>query len=155
MLSIPETLLRQMKRHAENDYPHECCGLLFGPEDSNEVTEISPCQNIQDDLHKQDPAKYPRDSRTAYFIDPKQFLSHQKKLKQKGMSLRVIYHSHIDTEAYFSDEDSKAAAWEGSPVYPAVAYLVFSVKDRRVKEYAIYVWDPKTNTFRERVREAQ
>ena len=156
MLAIPETMLRQMVRHAENDYPHECCGLLMGPKKRPEaLTKIFPCENVQNEYHRRDSAKYPRDSRTAYFMDPDQLMEIQKKSTAEGLALRVIYHSHIDTEAYFSDEDNRAAVWEDDPVYPDVGYLVFSVKDGRVVEYAFYVWNQKKRAYCEAFRKVR
>ncbi len=153
MLAIPETMLRQMVRHAENDYPHECCGLLMGPEKSPDaLTKIFPCQNVQDEYHDSDPSRHPRDSRTAYFMDPEQLLNIKKTSARDGLVLRVIYHSHIDTEAYFSDEDNRAAVWDDQPVHSDVCYLVFSVKKGHVVEYALYAWDQKKRVYCEVLR---
>ena len=37
--------------------------------------------------------------------------------------VQVIYHSHVDVGAYFSEEDSRAATRDGEPIFP-VDYLV-------------------------------
>ena len=42
----------------------------------------------------------------------------------------VIYHSHPDVGAYFSDEDQDKALFLGEPIFP-VSYLVVDVRQAR------------------------
>ena len=39
----------------------------------------------------------------------------------------MIYHSHINVGAYFSEEDKKQATYDGNLLYPGVNYLVIDV----------------------------
>ena len=51
--------------------------------------------------------------------------------------MAVIYHSHVDAGAYFSETDRRQALVGGEPAYPGAVYVVTSVvrgarrRDRR------------------------
>src|SRR5258705_12978581 len=83
------------------------------------------CRNAQNELHARDPQRYPRDARTAYYIDPKDLLRIGD-LERDGFDVDVIYHSHIDAGAYFSETDRRQALFGGLPAYPAALYVVTS-----------------------------
>src|SRR4029434_7018417 len=108
------------------EHPWECGGALVersGPEPDR---LLMPCHNIQDELHAKDPVRHSRDSRTAYFIDPKDLLAIGRREGQ-GYGGDVIYHSHIDAGAAFSATDKQNALMNGEPFYPAATYVVVSV----------------------------
>ena len=145
---IPSEYLERIRLQAERDYPIETCGILTGPKNQKEkVTGIHPCRNLQDEYHAQDPASFPRTARTAYFIDPRELLRIQKESREKDLEMCVIYHSHVDAGAYFSEEDQRIALSEGKPAYPGVSYLVVSVTERKAGEMALFSWDEKTGSF--------
>ena len=147
-VSIPARFLQQILLQSEKDYPHETCGILLGPRDQKEkVTEICPCKNVQDEYHTQDPVSFPRTARTAYFIEPRQLLLVQRQAREKFQEVRIIYHSHMNAGAYFSEEDAKVAAYEGEPAYPGVDYLVISVMVGKVKDCKLFHWDPVQKRF--------
>ena len=77
MTFTPEELA-QIRAQAEAQYPAECCGVLLVRGGAPADRMLLPCRNIQDELHAKDPERHPRDSRTAYFIDPKDLLAHSK-----------------------------------------------------------------------------
>ena len=148
LLRIPPKYLDQIRQHAEEDYPQEACGILVGPKnEEDKVTEIYRCKNVQDTYHAQDPISFPRTAKTAYFIDPADLVRIQRETRQKDWEIRVIYHSHVDTGAYFSEEDQRIALSEGRPAYPGVSYLVISAKGGRAEEAALFVWDEGTKAF--------
>ena len=133
-----------MRRHASEEYPAECCGLLTEGADG---IHVHPCENIQDSLHAKDPESYPRDSRIAYYIDPQRLFDVVRQAEAAGGRLLGIYHSHVDTEAYFSDEDKqRAMAWD-EPAYPGVAYVVFSVYESEVLGYKCFMWSDGERDF--------
>ena len=145
---IPDEFLRRVQSQSEKDYPRETCGILIGPKkDPEKVTGVFSCRNVQDDYHARDPQGFPRTSATAYFIDPRDLLRVQREARKNECEMRVIYHSHINAGAYFSEEDQRMALSEGEPAYPGVSYLVVSVKENKVGEAALFAWDPKTWTF--------
>ncbi len=96
--------LARVHAQAVAEYPAECCGVLLVRDAPTGDRVLIPCRNIQDELHDKDPQRHPRDSRTAYFIDPKDLLAIGRREGQ-GYRVATIYHSHIDTGAYFSPTD--------------------------------------------------
>src|SRR6266851_4316108 len=121
MILTPEELVR-VRAQAEAEYPAECCGVLLARSAPAPDRALMPCRNIQDELHAQDPARHPRDSRTAYFIDPKDLLAIGRREVQ-GYRVATIYHSHVDTGAYFSPTDRQNALINGEPAYRGAVIL--------------------------------
>lgn len=147
-LSVPKKFLDEIRLQAEHDYPNETCGILVGPKDQKEIiTGIRPCRNVQDEYHALDSVGFPRKANAAYFIDSQNLVQIQRENRQKGSEIRVIYHSHVDAGAYFSEEDQRIALSEGRPAYPGVAYLVVSVREGKAGEAALFYWDEARKTF--------
>ena len=122
--------------------------MIFGPKsEAGDLTRLRPCRNVQDDYHRKDPETFKRDAKTAYFIDPRELLDIQKETRKNNEEIRVIYHSHINAGAYFSDEDRRAATAEGEPVYPGVVYFVLSVVDGKAKEHDTFTWNNEKKDF--------
>jgi len=107
--ALSETLLAALYAHCEAAYPDEACGILMGPEDGA-VMALCPCTNIQNRMHDADPARFSRDARTAYLIDPKDLFRLTREARDQGWVFKGIFHSHADVGAYFSDEDQRQAA---------------------------------------------
>src|SRR3989442_7122883 len=105
-------------------------------------------RNSQDEMHRRDPAKFPRDATRAYYVDG----ADQRKmydLMDKGFELSVIYHSHPDTDAYFSptDNDQAAPPPTREPVWPGITYVVLSVRKGCAHEWAAFRWAEATGDF--------
>jgi proteasome lid subunit RPN8/RPN11 len=136
--------LEQIRRHAEADYPRECCGVILARASGHRL--LMACRNIQDALHARDPVKHPRDARTAYHIDPQDLLQIGRK-EDEGYQVSVIYHSHCDAGAYFSETDKRDALLGGDPAYPEAVYLVVSVLKGRVALGAAFQWNGDCRDF--------
>ena len=147
MPSIPKAFLDSIFLQAEREYPAECCGVILGISGQTDFLRTQPFKNVQDKYHAKDPENFPRTGRQAYFMEPKALLALQKESRASKEEIRVIYHSHIDAPAYFSDEDKRLARFEDGPVYPGVDYLVISVIDRKVQEVRLYRWDSAQKDF--------
>ena len=145
MILSPEELTR-VQAQAMAEYPSECCGVLLSRGTPGSDRILMPCRNVQNELHAKDPVRHPRDARTAYFIDPKDLLAIGRR-EGDGYRVATIYHSHIDTGAYFSATDRQNALINGEPAYPEAVYVVVSVIERRVVDAAAFVWDPAARDF--------
>ncbi len=126
-----------------DEYPHEACGVIMV---SGDERRLLRCRNDQNDLHARDPERYPRDARTAYHIADRDRLA-MVRMEANGFAPAVIYHSHVDVGAYFSETDTRQAMLHGEPMYPETTYIVVSVMDRHVDAVAAFRWDPRTRTF--------
>jgi len=124
-LELTPAALANSYAEAQRCYPEEACGLILGPADGPLCDEARACQNQQNRMHQLDPERFPRDATTAYCLGLKDL----RILEDSAASprpVKIIYHSHVDRGAYFSDEDRRAALFfDGTPTYP-VDYLVIS-----------------------------
>lgn len=132
-----------IERQAVEEYPHESCGVIIA---RGAERRLVRGRNVQNELHARDPQRHPRDARTAYHIDPADLLRIAR-LEDEGFSLAVIYHSHVDAGAYFSETDRRQALVSGEPAYPDAAYVVTSVVEGRVAAMAAFRWDGAGGDF--------
>ena len=126
-----------MEARAEADYPEETCGLLL--EEGGSLV-VRPMENVQDRVHLEDPERHPADAKRAYHFDTKELLGMQKDIDSGRYTLRAIYHSHPDEDAYFSPTDNAAATQWGGPSFPGAVYLVFSVRGGKVADLKAFDW---------------
>jgi proteasome lid subunit RPN8/RPN11 len=142
VIVTPEEL-DAIRRQAIEEYPHEACGVIVA---RGAERRLVRCRNAQNELHARDPVRHPRDARTAYYIDPADLLRIGR-LEADGFAVAVIYHSHVDAGAYFSDTDKRQALIGDEPAYPGATYLVASVVSGRVESVAAFRWDAARGDF--------
>lgn len=148
MLEIDRAGLEAIYAQAVDEFPAECCGILSA-DTGSDASRVHRCENIQDRLHAEDPGQYPRDARIAYFIDPGEQHRIISGAERAGGRITGFYHSHIDSDAYFSDEDrERTMVWE-EPGYPDAVYLVVSVHADGVRGHKAFLWQEETRTYGE------
>ena len=147
MIALSKKELDVLQEHSIQEYPYECCGVILGVPGEADKTKIKKCRNVQNQLHEKEPDQFPRNARTAYYIDPKELLSIFKEAEDNSMEVIGFYHSHPDHEAYFSQEDFRMAMFDDEPSYPNASYIIISVFDRAVREMAVFTWNPDGKTF--------
>lgn len=133
-----------IKAHAVESYPDECCGMIIERDGREEVVRVT---NLQDELHAKDPVQFPRTARTAYSMGA-EAAPVLLAAERNQVRLRAFYHSHPEHDAYFSEEDRKQAfgGWD-EPNYPGAGQIVISVYDREVRNTAAFVWDDRARDF--------
>lgn len=133
----------------------ECCGLLTW-EPNNPTVNVHKCSNTQNIMHDKEPERFPRTNLNAYLIDPSEQLAIISEAEKNGGGLAGFYHSHVDCDAYFSQEDKdQACAFFGDePTYPDAVYLVVSVYGSRsgnseptISGHKCFAWDGDTLDF--------
>ena len=116
MLRIPETILNELRRHGEETYPHECCGILLGAadweKDERTVTRALRCGNTRADS-----------PHNRYHIDERELIAAQKQARERGEDIVGFYHSHPDHPARWSATDLADAHWLGC------SYVITSVSN--------------------------
>jgi len=132
-------VLESIYAHARRDYPKECCGIVFGPKGAAIADRATACENIQDRLHAEDPTRFTRDAHTAYNFEARDIFALQKSLRGDSPA-KVVYHSHVNVGAYFSDTDQAAAQFDGEPAYP-VEYVVVDVQADGARGAKQFAWD--------------
>lgn len=147
MFKVEESAWKEIEEQAAEAPADECCGLLTVDADGGPT--VHACENIQNKLHEQDPETHPRTAKIAYRMDDLQVAKILKETEDAGGRLAAIYHSHIDCDAYFSEEDQNAAQFFGEPAYPGVVYLVVSVIEGKVENRKAFYWNDETSQFEE------
>lgn len=116
-LKTTRTLLEQIRKHGEETYPHECCGVLLGSfnkEGGKEVKSVVSCQNMRTDSLE-----------NRYRISPVELVRIQRQATLAGQNIVGFYHSHPDHPAQWSATDLAEAHWTGC------SYVITSVEKGR------------------------
>jgi proteasome lid subunit RPN8/RPN11 len=114
MLKITTKDYEAIRRHGEETYPHECCGVLlgsFGDDGSRAVTSTARCGNTRTDS-----------AHNRYNIDPRELVRIQREGRERGEDIVGFYHSHPDHPAQWSKTDFAEAHWIGC------SYVITSVE---------------------------
>lgn len=104
MLKISSKDYSEIRRHGEETYPHECCGVLVGHMEDNvrTVTSTARCGNTRTDSPQ-----------NRYHIDPKELVRIQRQARERNEDIIGFYHSHPDHPAQWSQTDLAEAHWIG------------------------------------------
>lgn len=149
-LLIARSVLELVAEEARRAYARdeESCGFLVGPmAEGRRLDGVVPLVNRANALHRLDPESYPRTGRTYFDIDSMKFQAAIRRGEEAGRPVKVLYHSHLDVGAYFSATDAEVAKMgQGEPPWD-LAYLVTSVREGRVDNRKLFIWDPGTKTF--------
>jgi proteasome lid subunit RPN8/RPN11 len=104
MLKINAKAYAGIRKHGEETYPHECCGVLLGQMDGDVriVTSTARCGNTRTDSPQ-----------NRYHIDPKELVRIQREARGREEDIVGFYHSHPDHPAQWSKTDLEEAHWIG------------------------------------------
>ena len=149
-VAIPADILEAVFREARRAFPNECCGWLAGNKQDFRVDRVRPCENAQDG--GQHPTAADTAAERAYVIAGDDLLTLARDLDGPTPPL-VIYHSHPNGRAYFSQTDQVVATspWGDGPTYP-VQQLVVGIDQTRVVEAALFDWSEDNQRFVEIAR---
>jgi len=110
MLTIRQDLVDAMVAHARADHPDEACGVIAGPDGSDQPRRFIPMVNA---------ARSP----TFYEFDSMDLLKLYRDMDDNDEVPVVIYHSHTATEAYPSRTDVSYAS------EPEAHYVLVSTRE--------------------------
>ncbi|HEY7218504.1 MAG TPA: M67 family metallopeptidase [Candidatus Binatia bacterium] len=144
MMQLTHDAWNEISRHAEDEFPEECCGVVLSNGMSDRAQRL---RNIQNELHARDPKTHPRTAAIAYNMDVRVLDSLLLEAEKLGYTLKAFYHSHPNHDAYFSPEDRDAASPFGEPTYPDAAQIVVSVYNRVVNKIRAFAWSGEKNDF--------
>ena len=115
MLKLSKSQYDALRRHGEETYPHECCGVLLGQIDQDQgvrsVSSVARAGNTRTDS-----------AHNRYNIDPKDLIRIQREGRERGEDIIGFYHSHPDHPAQWSSTDLAEAHWFGC------SYVITSVE---------------------------
>jgi proteasome lid subunit RPN8/RPN11 len=119
VIKLGAELRAEIERHAEREYPRECCGLLVGRiEDEGRtriIHSIVPVANIFAEEGE-------RHHRMA--IEPLEYAKAERRYAAEGLGVVGNYHSHPDHPAVPSQYDLEHLA-----PWPTMSYVVVSVRE--------------------------
>jgi proteasome lid subunit RPN8/RPN11 len=112
-LQIPQALYNQLRAHGEETYPHECCGIMLGKSDGEDLTvhELLRAGNTRTDS-----------AHNRYHIAPQELIAAQRQARKSGLDIVGFYHSHPDHPAQWSPTDFAEAHWFGC------AYVITAIE---------------------------
>ena len=118
MLRIPDGEWQAIRRHGEEAYPHESCGVLLGRfgGEARVVHSSVRCGNARTDS-----------PHNRYQIDPREILRIERDARSRGLDVVGFYHSHPDHPARPSPTDLAEAHWFGC------SYVISSVQRGRAQ----------------------
>ena len=117
MVIIEPHIQTLMQEDALQAFPDECCGFLFGTEDSDDriFKDILVVNNAKEG-----------DKRRRFEISAKDYLKAERYASDRDLTLLGVYHSHPNHPAIPSEHDRVAAQ-------PYFSYIIVSVYDREIK----------------------
>lgn len=129
-LLIPLTIWDEMISISREAFPYEACGILAGK--GAEVSKIYKMTNIEK-------------SPVSYFMDSKEQFKVMKDIRENGLSMLAIFHSHPSSPAYPSAKDISLAFYDDC-IY-VIASLIekeptvkgFLIREGKVREVEIEV----------------
>lgn len=133
-IQVDREILREIAKQAEEGYPHEICGALYGTRDQD-GTVVKAREQI---INQREGKKKKR----RFSIDPVDYMKAEQEAERRDMELLGFYHSHPDHPAEPSDYDREHA-------WPNLLYPIVSVQDGEPKEIRWWILEKEQNMFRE------
>jgi len=106
VIAIGRKIAEEMIRHAKEEYPRECCGMLAGKERT--ITKLFKTKNIAE-------------SEDLYELDPLEQVKAFEEIDRLSLKLLGIYHSHPNHPCYPSGLDRSQA------FYPDTVFFIISL----------------------------
>jgi proteasome lid subunit RPN8/RPN11 len=112
-LTLSQQLYDELRAHGEETYPHECCGILLGKSDAENLTvaQLIRAGNTRTDS-----------AHNRYHIAPQELIRAQREGRKAGLDIVGFYHSHPDHPAQWSPTDFAEAHWFGC------AYVITAIE---------------------------
>jgi proteasome lid subunit RPN8/RPN11 len=117
MIIVESGPLAEMKAHALNTFPDECCGFLYGTEESDDSRLISKILKVNNSKTG--------DKKRRFEISGKDYMLAEKFAVENDTVLLGIYHSHPNHPAIPSEHDRVAAQ-------PYFSYVILSVTPENI-----------------------
>ena len=138
MIKIGARHLDQIRGHAEQEYPHECCGLLIGRiEDGGRtriVEETHPVSNAWDEQSRHH----------RMLIKPEEYLLAERLFRERRLGVIGNYHSHPDHPAVPSQFDLEHLA-----PWTTMSYIVVSVRAGKAADVRSWELEADRSRFSE------
>jgi proteasome lid subunit RPN8/RPN11 len=136
-LELPDALLEEIREHAREAYPDECCGFLLAPPDPAESDRPRSIVAVQ-----RAPNQFEGERRRRFVIRPDELRAAERATEGTNRVVAGFYHSHPDHPARPSTFDQEHA-------WPWYSYLVVAVTRTETPAIGAFELDADSRTFRE------
>ena len=119
VINLTNEIIKQFMKHAESDYPHECCGFILGhfKDGESHGVEYMSAANVKEGNRER-----------RFLIDPQAYQKAEDEADERGLSVISIVHSHPDHPDKPSDFD-RDHAW------PGFSYVIISIQNGKATSY--------------------
>jgi proteasome lid subunit RPN8/RPN11 len=128
-LRVAGAVEREIRRHGEETYPHECCGALVGSPGHATATVALP------NTTEEGP-------RRRFLVRPSDYRLAEQRAQELGGELLGFYHSHPDHPARPSQYDLDHA-------WPTFAYIIVAVASGTAGDMTVWFLKEDRSTFEE------
>lgn len=135
MIGLTVDCAKEIREHAVEDFPYECCGLLIGRFESDgrkTVLETYPISNAREETAK----------RNRFLIQPEELLRGERYARENKLEVVGFYHSHPDSPAVPSQYDLEHA-------WPTYSYIIVSVSKEKSGDFRSWEQRPDRSKFDE------
>ncbi len=135
MIYLTEEHIKQIGKHGERAFPHECGGMLIGHFAVNggkTVVELLPMENAMEESEKHN----------RVLIVPKDVLRAERYAREKKLDVIGYYHSHPDCAAVPSQFDLDHAL-------PVWSYIIVSVEKGKAADVRSWEMENDRSKFNE------
>jgi proteasome lid subunit RPN8/RPN11 len=99
VITIVQHVLDDVRAHAEEDAPRECCGILIGR--SQVILESARALNLAEGT-------------TRFLLDPRDHIRGMREARARQLDVVGFYHSHPRSRAYPSETDVAESGYAGA-----------------------------------------
>ncbi|MEE8295870.1 MAG: M67 family metallopeptidase [Sphingomonadales bacterium] len=130
-MEIPAKVLDLIEAEAIKAFPKESCGLLVGKKRVDLFIEAIPAPNLSPGPDQ-------------FLIDPEFHLKTQRELREQGLEIIGVYHSHPGGDSTPSTRD------RAGPNTPGFYWLITSLAEKTRPKTSLFRENPTENGFTSR-----
>ena len=134
MLKLSRDVFETIRKHGEQTFPHECCGVLLGKVNGAQrtVKEVFVIENQFEEAER-----YHR-----FLITPDNYMEAEAAARTKKLDIIGFYHSHPDSPSVASQYDLDHA-------FPWFSYMIVSIMKSKYRDHHSWVMENDRSKFNE------
>jgi proteasome lid subunit RPN8/RPN11 len=137
MIRIGAAQLEEIRRHAEREYPRECCGLLVGSIEDGGRTRVVSATRAVENAWEEGETMHRR-----MRIPPLEYARAERESAAAGLGVVGNYHSHPEHPAAPSEFDLRNLA-----PWPTMSYVIVSVRQGEAADLRSWELEPDGSRF--------
>ncbi|MBA3712286.1 MAG: M67 family metallopeptidase [Pyrinomonadaceae bacterium] len=139
MIELNEQQESEIRKHGEQEYPHECCGLLIG-----RIADEGRTRIVEETYPVANAWGGEGERHHRMLIKPEDYMRAERSFRDRGIGVIGNYHSHPDHPAVPSEFDLKNLA-----PWPTMSYIVVSVREGKTVDVRSWELEADGTRFNE------